>query len=272
VVVSELLEVQRLVEQVNNMANSPLDFGSYYDTQGANNILDTLMKFKANSWKDAVGQGYEGINKAVAAGQQREKQQQQNQALMSILQQLQPQQGPPTPPQQGPQLPGQSFPPPQSGMGAQQPSIDPKQLIAGLGPQGVQQLVQQRMTPPPQMNPLQMSEIAKNQALAQRYSQPPQAKLTNPIDDELKRARIQALQKLMARQSQPKPPSPVPAAALDVAVQKANAGLQSRWPWQKAPLITNPLKGKTVPQTSPEAQGLTDEELMAIASGNDDNQ
>jgi hypothetical protein len=169
---------------------------------------------------------------------------------------------------------------PTSGMGAPT-GQDSSQLIGTLiqmDPSGelVQKLIAQRLglNNPDQ---LQQSEIAKNQAMAKRYSMPPQQKPTNPLDDALKQQRIKAIQALISRQGQPKPPAPVnpvQAARLQFDVDKANRPgfFDSIMPSMfKKPPLKNPLNSQSSP-TSNQVQGLTDDQLMAIASGSDDNQ
>jgi hypothetical protein len=127
-----------------------------------------------------------------------------------------------------------------------------------------------KLSAPP--NALQQSQIDRNKALTARLGQPPQAKPVDPLDEAIKQKRLE-LMGLMAKRfataQQPKPPNPVPAAALDVRTQIANA--QNRSPWQKwfgkSPVITNPLKGKTVPASS--TSDMSDEELMRLATQDD---
>lgn len=221
--------------------------------------------------------------------QKKKKQDQLQQLLQAMRTQGAPQQGPQMPagpPIQGPAgytppgagssaVPAGQAPMPQnptSGMGApaQDNSDRIKQLMMAYDPQGSMEAMQKQMFPAV-MNPLQQSEIAKNQALTKRYSMPPQQKTPNPTDEALKQARIEAIQALLSRQGQPKPPKPidpVAAARLQFEVDKANAGNQSRWPWQKAPVLKNPLQGQA--QAPAEVQGLSDEELLAIAGQSGD--
>ena len=255
-----------------------------------------LNQFNQSNFFPALQQ----MTQQIAQANQKQKQQQ---ALAGIMAQLQQnpggaQQGPqmPTgpaiqgpqgyaPPNQGPNssaVPaGQSPMPrnPSSGMGAApQPfnGIDPKQLIQALGPNAVNQMIQQMMTPPTPMNPLQNSQIGLNQAKTNLLNRPPQQKMTNPLDDAIKQKRLEMMGLLMRKaqmQGQPKPPNPVPAAALDVRTQIAN---NQQAPWYKKmgfagglKPVTNPLKGQKVPASS--TSDMSDEELMRLAT-QDDNQ
>ena len=180
-------------------------------------------------------------------------------------------QPPPQPPQGG--MPGQ--PPQQPFNGA-----DPQKLISAYmryDPQGAQALVGQMIKQrfgSSQMSQLDQMKMQLDQAKIDALRRGPQAKPTNPLDDELKRARIRALEKLMNRNSQPKPVNPVPAAALDVRTQIANN--------QQAPLykklgfsgglkpVVDPLKGKSVPASA--VSDMSDEELLKLANEDDSGQ
>ena len=220
-----------------------------------------------------VGGALGGIGQII---QQKKKQALMQQIVQAIKTQGAPQQGPPMPDQQGPQMPGQSFPPPSSGIGG--PAQDNTQQMKGLlmqaDPQGMMSQVENQLFKPG-LNPLQMSEIAKNEALTRKLGMPPQAKPTNPLDDELKRVRILALHKLMNRQSQPKPVNPVPAEALDLRAQIAN---NQQAPWYKKlgfagglkPVKVNTTPGKPVSPSS--VSDMSDEELLQLANQGDSNE
>jgi len=89
---------------------------------------------------------YAQILPMLLAGQQQAQQQRQRAQLQQLLGQfMQPQgqmpqgpmQGPPNAPMQGPQMPGQAFPPPASGMGAPPPQMgqqgpDPMKMVLGM--------------------------------------------------------------------------------------------------------------------------------------------
>jgi hypothetical protein len=218
-----------------------------------------------------------------------------NKLAMAMQNYGQPQQGPPAPagpPIQGPQgyappnqgpnssaIPAGQTPMqqnPTSGIGAPtgQGSSEIMGLLMQANPEMAQKLVAAKMGLGQEpMNPLQQSEIVKNEALAKKLGMPTQPRPTNPIDDALKMQRIKALQALMARQSQPKPPNPVPAAALDVRTQIAN-NAQAPW-WKKLGFggglkpVTNPLKGQSVPSA---ISDMTDEQLLQLAGQDDSGQ
>jgi hypothetical protein len=162
-------------------------------------------------------------------------------------------------PQQGPQMLGGQQPP-TSGMGA--PSGQDSSQILGtlmqMDPSGdlVQKLVAQRMglnqTP---MNPLQLSEITKNEALAKKYSQSPTSGSSQGgwRSIQTKDGSIYMYNENTGERQQvkgpsspppPKPVNPVPAAALDVKVQQDNQNsgsiLDRLFGFSKP--ITNPLK------------------------------
>ena len=157
---------------------------------------------------------------------------------------------------------------PQSGMGG--PPQDNSQQLKGLlmqaDPKGVMGQMEGQLFPPAPspMNPLQQTQMGLNQAKTSALNRGPQPKPVNPLDDAIKQKRLEMIGLLMKKaqmQSQPKPPNPVPAAALDVRTQIAN---NQQAPWYKKlgfggglKPVVNPLAGKSVPQ---QQQGLTPEE------------
>jgi hypothetical protein len=114
------------------MTDPSIPFNSYFDTEGQNNILNKLMNFKANRWQDAVGQGYQGVNAAVANLNKQAQQRKQQQALQGLISML----GQQDQPMQGPQLPQ---PPNTMGQSGQQPhqpfnGVDRNQLLSAAIP------------------------------------------------------------------------------------------------------------------------------------------